>query len=105
MNDGHIPIESPLQESMRCCMFTNANGDIMIVHETPLLSEIQWVEFYPETGAFNLVHEEGRIQALGIELADNAVSNISKGQEVTLVHFESKAVAATQKATLLIQKD
>lgn len=102
MSEEDFPILQPLESQMRCCMFSNAKGDIMIVHEDPLDGGIEWVEFHVKTGAMNLVHEGGRIQPLGVALDDDATKNLSNGQQVTLVHFDANKVLTSHQTKVMI---
>jgi len=105
MSEDGAPVLDPLENKMRCGMFSNAKGDVMIVHGEPLESEIQWVEFNKATGALCLVHEDGKTQDLGIQVDERATNNISNGQEVTLVHFADKIISSHQTIVMIIHDD
>lgn len=103
--EDQSPILDTLDSKMRCGMFSNSKGDIMIVHCEPLASDIQWIEFDKAARSMSLIHEDGKIQDLGIDLNDQAIKNISHGQEVTLVHFENKVITSHQTTVMIIQEE
>lgn len=92
-----------LSEEMRCGILTNPKGEVLIVHEQEVGCPIQWVEFDPSENTFSLIHEDGRIQDLGIELDDKIKNNLSHGQEVTLAHLVNKEIKSTQSVTFVVR--
>ena len=92
-----------LDNEMRCGIFTNSKGEVLIVHDQETQSPIQWIEFIPETKALTLVHEEGQIQNLGISVDDKMEANLLQAQEVVLAHLINKQIKSTQSVTLVIQ--
>ena len=93
----------PLNQEMRCSIISNANGDIVILHEQPLTSEIQWVQFDVKNLCLSLIHEDGSQQKLGIEIKEKMAKNLENGTEVQLVLLQDKEFKNVYKTTIVIQ--
>ncbi len=98
-----IPILENLSAEMRCGIFTNAQGKIMIVHDKPLASSIQWIEYCEIEDSFLLIHEDGHIQALGLQLDPKMRENLKHGTEVTIAYLLNKKIKSSQTVVFLIK--
>lgn len=97
-------MEKPfLDQEMRCSILSNANGDIVILYDQPLLSEIQWIEFNTTNLQLNLVHKDGTNQNLGIVIEPKMASNLKNGTEVQLALLQDDGFKSVYKTTLVIQ--
>lgn len=106
MTDSNISENSILQslnDEMRCGIFTNGKGQILIIHEQNLRSDIQWVEYDPSIGTFALIHEDGSPQDLGIDVHEKMRANLNLAKEVTLAKMVNKNVESVQTITFLIK--
>ena len=97
------PVLASLYQEMKCGIFTNPDGEVLIVHDQPVQSPIEWIEYDQNTQQFLLVHKHGYIQELGIELDQNMLSNLSQGQEITLAHIVDKKIKALQTVVFLFK--
>ena len=97
------PVLENLYEEMKCGIFTNPNGEVLIVHDQPIQSRIEWVEYDQNTNQFALIHENGKIQDLGIELDQAVIGNLSHAQEVTLSYLLDKKIKSSQTVVLLVK--
>ena len=93
----------PLDQEMRCSILSNANGDIVILHDQPLTSEIQWVEFDITNLQLNLVHEDGTNQNLGIAIEPKMAANLKNGTVVQLALLQNEEFKSVYKTTIVIQ--
>lgn len=96
-------LDSPLMEQMRCTLLTNDHGDVIVLHDQPLKSEVQWVEFNEEELSFTIVYEDGNIQPLGIQIALKFGKHISKSTKVQFALVKDKKTVAVQKVSIVIQ--
>lgn len=103
MSEMNELINTALQDEMSCGILTNVHGDILILHDKDLKSELQWVEFDKETKKLSLVHEDGTPQDLGIALDDKTASNLSHGQAISLACVQNKKLTGVQNLTLVVQ--
>lgn len=92
-----------LEQEMRCSILSNANGDIVILHDQPLTSEIQWIEFNTKSLQLNLVHEDGTNQNLGITIEPKMAQNLKNGTEVQLALLQEDGFQSVYKTTIIIQ--
>ena len=92
-----------LSQEMRCGIFTNPQGEILIIHDKELQSEIQWVEYDPNEQSFSIIHEDGGIQELGIPFNQKIKDNLAHGQEVTLALMVDKKIQSSQKTVFVIR--
>ena len=92
-----------LKDEMRCSLLSNDNGDIMIVHDKPLKSQIQWVEFNPNDVTLFLVYEDGTNQRLGIKIPQDMIEDIKKGTSIKINQIENKTIKTTQETSIIIQ--
>ena len=76
----------------------------MIAHDRELTSTIQWIEYDPESDDFSLIHEDGNLQALGIEFDEKTKDNLLKSQEVVLLLVRNKEVVSKKTAIILIKE-
>ena len=108
MTDQDIPQSPVLQDlnaEMRCGIFSNAKGQIMIIHDQELVSPIQWIEYYEAEDSFSLIHEDGHIQPLGLQLDQKMKANLKHGTEVTLACLFDKKIRSSQTVVFLIKTE
>jgi hypothetical protein len=93
-----------LNTEMRCGIVTNGKGDILIVHDKEMRSDIQWIEYDEDTETLFLIHEDGLPQDLGIKLTPKLKSNLSHGVDVVLAQIRDKQIVHSQLVSILLQK-
>ena len=96
------PIDD-LTTEMRCGIISNKKGEIVIIHDQPIVSKIQWIEYDPNKSDFSLVHEDGTIQNLGLPFDDKMTKNLKHGAEVILAYVVNGEFKRTYKTTLVTQ--
>ncbi len=92
-----------LNSQMRCGIVTNLKGDILIVHDLEIKSEIQWVEFDEVEQKLFLIHEDGMPQDLGIQLDSKMRCNIAQGTSVMITQVVDSQIIAFQETTIIIK--
>jgi hypothetical protein len=102
MSDQNSIINS-LNEEMRCGMFTNKEGQILIVHDKDLTSPIQWAEYDRADNKLSLIHEDGTVQELGLEIDTKMQRNLLQGKEVKITKKENKKIRSSMKAPIIIK--
>lgn len=86
-----------LSEKMRCAILTNSTGNIMVIHDQPLHSTVQWLELDTINNKLFLVYEDGDMQDFGYPIEADVLKNIKAGQSVELAYFtEGKIESKTQ---------
>ena len=105
MNDLNLsePVLKDLKTEMRCGMFTNAKGEVLIVHDQEIASPIQWIEYDEADDSFSLIHENGHIQPLGLKLDHKMKENLLHGSEVTLARLVDKKIKSSQTVLFLFK--
>lgn len=105
MNDSNSsePILKDLNTEMRCGMFTNEKGEILIVHDQEIASPIQWIEYDEADYSFSLIHENGYIQPLGLKLDNKMKANLTHGSKVTLSYLVDNKVKSSQTVVFLVK--
>ncbi|NCT41052.1 MAG: hypothetical protein GW778_05275 [Alphaproteobacteria bacterium] len=101
--DGFVE-NIPLNNEMRCSIVSNSTGDILILHDQKLRSDIQWIDFDVDAKTLSLIHEDGSPQDLGIVLDAKMVSNLSNGLEVSLVRMDNDKAVSRQRVIIVIQE-
>jgi len=101
--DTESPILNDLSAKMRCGIFTNSQGEILIIHDKIIEGSIDYVEFDSQEQSFFLIYDDGRMQALGIEFNAQIQSNLQHGTEVTLAFIQNKAIQSSEKVVFLIR--
>jgi hypothetical protein len=96
-------IINSLNEEMRCGMFTNKEGQLLIVHDKEIISPVQWAEFDTADNKLSLIHEDGSVQELGLEIDKKMQGNLLKGKELTLAKIENKKICSSMKAPIVIK--
>ncbi len=100
--DTH-PLLKDLNTQMRCGIFSNAGGDILIVHDQEINNELDYVEYDLSDDSFHLIFTDGRMQSLGIEFDPRMKSNLQQGKEVTLSHLKDKQIIASRKTAFIVR--
>lgn len=88
---------------MRCGLFTNAKGEILIIHDQEIGSPVQWIEYHKKDNQMFLIHENGVSQDLGILIDPKMQGNLLHGMNVVLSYLKDKKIVSSQKVSLLIQ--
>lgn len=88
---------------MDCGLFTNAKGEILLVHYNNLPDEIDYMQYDPAYLTFSLIYENGQMQKLGLTMEDRINSNLVNGTEVTLARMKDKKFVSAQKVIFLIE--
>ncbi len=90
-----------LTQEMRSCIITNSQGDIVIMHEKGTQSNVQWVEYDVSLNALSIIHDEGRLQDLGIKIDKAMQENLLHAREVVLIKAKKGKLLSHQKAVLV----
>ena len=98
-----IEPQIPLNEQMRCGVFTNAKGDVLIVHDQKISGELEWVEYNKTESTISLIQDDGGIIDLGIAVDDKMKKNLAHGLMVSLAFIQDKEIVSSQKITMVIQ--
>ena len=88
---------------MRCGMFTNKQGELLVIHNKELGHDIQWVEFEPDTRTCVFVYDDGAYQPLGIELTENMAEHIMVSRTLHTCHILDGKKLAQQSASVIIK--
>lgn len=97
------PVLKSLNSEMRCGILSNAQGDIIIIHDKEITSDIQWIEYNTSDLSFSLVGRGGIQQDLGLKFDIKMQSNIEQARHVTLIHMTDDDNHKQQKVNLVIQ--
>ncbi|MAI60843.1 MAG: hypothetical protein CMH29_00245 [Micavibrio sp.] len=105
MNTEHIPTEKllSLSEQTRCCIFSNAKGDVVLLHEGPTQAPVQWIEYVASTKGFNLVIDKGTVQSLGTEINEQMHNNLLKCKKVILICIENKEPVSKHDVAMVLK--
>ena len=57
-----IPVLESLSAKMRCGIFTNKQGEILIVHDQKLSGIVDYIEYEIADNKFYLIYEDGKIK-------------------------------------------
>lgn len=98
-------LQNPLSQSMRCGIFTNGKGEVMIIHDQIIDPPVEWVEYDIQDNQLHIILEDGKIQELGFEISEKARLNMQKSGEVTFCRIADKKVKTAQKFTLIIREE
>ena len=96
-------IFSPLDEEMRCGMFTNAQGNLLIVHDRAFQAVVEWLEYDRVENKLFLVYAEGQIQALHFDIDHKMAGNLALGTEVMLIQLSNKVIQSSKTVMVIIR--
>lgn len=102
--ESKYAVLSDLNSQMRCGIFTNAKGEVLIVHDEEIKGSIDYVHYDLSDLSFSLVFEDGRTQNLGIELDGKIRQNLLQGSEVTIAFLDGKTIKRAQHVLFLIRE-
>lgn len=88
---------------MKCGIFTNEKGEILLVHREPFKYPVIWIEHDRKIQNFTIVYEDGRTQELGLDIAA-LDGDLEHGREVHLVYMVGDEIISV-KLTVIVVKD
>lgn len=103
-NKSDYSTTDTLAIEMRCGIFTNAEGDVMIVHDKEFKEPIQWIEYNQGDNQMFLIYESGAMQDFGVQIDNEMQEHLLHGVKVSVVHLKDKKIQSTQNVVLLIQQ-
>ncbi|MEM8834019.1 MAG: hypothetical protein AAGB32_05715, partial [Pseudomonadota bacterium] len=89
-----ITHEDNCDSKMDCGVFTSKEGNILIVHDKPLQSDVEWVQYDPEHQKIYIVCDDGELLDTGIDLNQDTLSHLSNGQKVFLSLVQDKKIVS-----------
>lgn len=90
---------------MRCGIFSNAKGNITIVHDKPIEQDaVQWLEYDTTDRSFSLIYQDGEIQKLGIKLDEKMHTNLFKAKNVLIAYIANKKIISKQTLTIIVKQ-
>lgn len=90
-----------LSKNMRCGIFVNDNGKIVIIHDKPLEKELSWIEYDDALTQTHLVYEDGSVQELGVKIPESMIKKMRNGQEVILIYLVKGKTKSAQQTVFL----
>lgn len=92
-----------LSRQMRCGMFSNGRGEIMLVHDQEIPQSVEWVEYDKMTGKISLIHEDGSLRYLGIDLDSRTKSNLRHGINIIMSLIQNSKIIKSNRVSLVVQ--
>lgn len=92
-----------LSEQMRCAILTNSIGNIMVIHDQPLNSPVQWLELDTISNKLFLVYEDGDMQDFGYKIEADVLNNIRTGQNVDLAYFSEGEIKSKVQTSFIFR--
>ncbi len=89
---------------MRCGMFVNDKGDIVLIHDKNIPDNVLWLEYDQPLGEFSIVHDNGMTQPVGFPLDSNIVKQLSHGDTIKLCHLINKKIVSQKKVTFIYKE-
>jgi len=93
----------PLKDIMKCGILSNDNGELLIIHDQPFTSKVEWIEYNTQEENLSLILENGHVQDLGIELSQKTCSNVSNGTNVNLAYINDAKLQDVLNVSIVIQ--
>lgn len=106
MSDDNTHLQNAAQslnDQMRCGLLASPNGDIMIVHDQRLPSDLEWIEYNQKDNRLFLINDEGHPMDLGLNIDEAMKKNLCHGVEVILAQISDTKIVAKQKVSIVIQ--
>jgi hypothetical protein len=100
-NTTQTPVLETLNSEMRCGLFTNKEGSLLIVHDKKIRSPVEWVEYDHCDESLSLIHNDGSIQELGLKIDKKTHGNLLHGKEVTIARIEKKEIKSSIKVPIV----
>lgn len=93
----------PLLQQMKCRIYATPKGEIILTHEEKLPFIPQWVECDLNTAEITIIHDNGDIKNLGINLTPEILKNIKIAEEITFAHITENEIKSFQTVKIVIQ--
>ena len=90
-----------LSEDMRCGIFTNASGKIVIIHDKQIKINLSWIEYDENLKQTFLVYDNGNTQELGIVIPDSMLKSLSSGRSISLLHLINGRIHSSQETSFI----
>ena len=92
-----------LNQKMRCGIFTNTDGQVLIVHDQEIPHSIEWIEYDESERSISLILEDGALQNLGVNIDQKMHNNLINGIEITLTRVMHGAFSLVQTVVLIVK--
>lgn len=93
--------QGPLSQEMRCGIFSNSQGKVMIIHDKKLKNDLDYIEYDEHEKKISLIYMDGSLQDLGIDIPPDMLKDMSAGQEVDLLHLINGKITSSLKTVFL----
>ena len=100
MSDGVL---NPLNTQMRCGVFTNAQGQVFVVHDRNIPAPVDWAEYDESERKLFLILNDGVTQDLGVTINQKMHNNLMEGEEITLAKIVKGTFSAVQTVSLIVK--
>lgn len=70
---------------MKVDVAVSPDGKVLVLHDQPFPSYLEWVEFDAETGEMTFVTSEGKIQGLGLTIFAPMNKHVAKAHDVCTI--------------------
>lgn len=100
--EGLDALSVPLSRLMRCGILTNAQGQIVIVHDKEIISSVQWVEYDAANDTIMIIYADGSAQDLGVKIDDKTRANLVKAKDAIFSLVKDKKAHSAFKVAFII---
>tara|TARA_R110002072_G_scaffold242475_4_gene401227 strand:- start:68 stop:340 length:273 start_codon:yes stop_codon:yes gene_type:complete len=88
---------------MKCGLFTNNSGQVLLVHRSPFELPVIWIEYDESLGTLTLIHRGGKVQDIGLKIDKTMKKNLSHGTQVTIALMPEQQIESTEKTVLIVK--
>lgn len=75
----------------------------MLVHDKEIPAPVEWMEYDRETGKISLVHEDGSLRYLGVELDNKTRENLKHGINIVMSLIQNSKLIKSIRVSLVVQ--
>lgn len=105
MNDQNAqsPVLDDKSVNIRYGLLSNAQGEIVLLHDRPFPKDIDWAEYDETGGCLSLINVDGGIQKLALSFDEKMKLNLSKAKQLSLTYMAHRKIQSACKIALVIK--
>lgn len=98
-----MPVLRDAVKAMKLDLAVSEGGDVYVFHEKPMPEKLNWVEYDRAALKLYFISHKGRIQGLGMKVAQTLDNTIAQSRRIFIVYREHNEVQTIFEMPLVHQ--
>ncbi|MCB9988207.1 MAG: hypothetical protein H6868_02605 [Rhodospirillales bacterium] len=97
------PVLKPLVTQMHFDLVVNEQGQAWVLHDKPLPSVLQWVEYDRQESTLTLILQGGKLQNIGMNVEKHIDEYLKDIEQICVAHMKAGTMADFGLVPLLVR--